>query len=189
MKKIYLIALVILSSTTIFSQEESEYDKLDKRNGFKIFKFGQSIQEYERVLSKNFETPLNLYRECSKKYRYHGEEPSELYNWEWKELNLTFCKGKLIEIELIWDPTDHALPNNHVYNDIVKKLSIVFGNPEVFQMTTTEVSSWAGKKIDMKMFNGITIFNKDKESVAPISLSILNRELANGLLFDYDSEF
>jgi hypothetical protein len=159
-----LISLILLPA--VFGQD---IDKLDEKNGFKNFKFGDSLSKY----SDKMEFINN------DMFLYNGETPNELFGYNWSHLFLIFYGNKLGYAQAYW------LDDKEIFNDIKESLIILFGKP-TYESTYSqkekaklyEYLEWDGKIIKMTLRR----VRPDNESLAPCDdcrmfLSINNKIL------------
>ncbi len=99
----------------LFSQSSNT---LDDKNGFKEFKFGQNIKEFDSISFKVYEDdntdPILL--------EYNGKKYNELFGYEWFNLRFAFCDSKLFTIEIDFD-----FSSDTKYNSILESLEKLFG--------------------------------------------------------------
>lgn len=117
--------------------------KLDGRNGFKNFRFGDSISKYKSQLqtlngSNEFELTVN--------------EPSSLFNIKWEKLYGLAENDKLKSIAVFWND------NETIHKSLLKNLEAMYGEsfvPKIKKLKKEgfEVNAWQGNNIKMILYH------------------------------------
>jgi hypothetical protein len=137
---IRFILIIILSMSCILVNAQSTRD-LDEKNGFKKFKFGQSLN--------SLKSDIELYHFSDNLYKYNKSDPSELFGWSWEELQLGFHNDKLVYIAV------EFRDDEYLFNSIKNSLEGVFGDglvvgyPVLSDMGAKKSYQWIGDKVMM----------------------------------------
>lgn len=109
---IFFILLMIRNY--LFSQSSIA---LVEKNGFKEFKFGKKIEEFDSIsLSVYADISDPILLECN------GKKYNELFGYKWFNLRFAFCHSKLFTIEVDFDFSSETK-----YNSILEGLVKLFG--------------------------------------------------------------
>lgn len=111
MIKFYFAILIFISIKAI---GQTNY-KLDQKNGFKTYKFGDPQKKYIKNIIKK------VYNNRDDIFEYKPVEFNSIYNWQFAKMYMIFYDNKLGQIVFYW-------PDNDIlYMDILSKLEIVYG--------------------------------------------------------------
>lgn len=141
-----LLIFGLLFTNSLYSQSNfysSSNEKLESKNGFKDFHFGDLKSKYLNQIEPSFVG--------SKYYIFNGTEPSSLFDEIWNELGFFFYDGKLGIIQVYWEDDDY------VYQKILKNLELVFGssnslaNDDLINHDLIEYNLWESNNIVMTL--------------------------------------
>lgn len=193
-KLIKIFFLLILTSS--FSQQEKVNFKLDNKNGFKDFKFGESAILHQSYLSKlkdkNQEFLLTHWGDRDYKvYDLNNRNVTELFGFYWTDFRLLFLKDQLISIEVRWNYSKYFF--NDVIDELVQKLEIIFGEAELTKGYVIDEYIWRGQKVEMKLTGKpnprfFEIYGKNDHPES-FTLTITAKGLESKILYDFESEF
>lgn len=114
-KTLIILLFSYLSSysqiTHSITAPEQMNTKLDGRNGFKDFKFGDSISKYSNRLNQIG---------CDQ-FELIAKEPSSVFGLKWEKFYILSDKQKLKSIAVYWKD------NKSTYDNLSEKLEIIFG--------------------------------------------------------------
>ncbi|HCE53849.1 MAG TPA: hypothetical protein DER05_02155 [Lutibacter sp.] len=191
-KLIRIFFLLILTSS--FSQQEKVNVKLDNKNGFKDFKFGESAILHQSYLSKlkNSSVEYNLTHEGERGYKvydYNNRNVNELFGFYWTDLRLLFLKDQLISIKVDWKYDEELLPD--ILDDILYKLQSVFGPAEINHNILWDEYLWSGQKVKMKLLGKLNAkaLEIGYGKSTTFSLEITAPRLESKILYNFESEF
>ena len=139
-----LLTLICLISLNIHGQTNI---KLDQKNGFKTYKFGDPKSKYNKYLVENNWKDAYI-------FEYKPNEFNSIFTWQFAKMYLGFYNNKLGLISFYW--TD----NITLYEDILSKLEILYGkslNKNDVNNTIEEgndlisYNHWEGKTVRMTL--------------------------------------
>lgn len=191
-KLIKIFFLLILTSS--FSQQEKVNVKLDNKNGFKDFKFGESAILHQSNLSplkdKDKEYLLTHWGDKNYKvYDLNNRNVTELFGFYWTDFRLLFLKDQLISIKVDWKYNEELLPD--ILDDILYKLQSIFGPAEISHGPLYDEYHWNGQKVEMKLLGELNAraIEIGYGKSTTFSLEITARRLESKILYDFKSEF
>jgi hypothetical protein len=176
--KIQLTIAICFISIIGFSQVNN---KLDLKNGFRTYKFGDSKTKYKSNLKESISKSNDI-------FKYKPSEFNSIFNWEFDLMYLGFYNNKLGLISF------YFYDDNTLYGDILSKLEILYGvslNINDFNQRndgTDDLISynrWEGKKVIMTL-RRYKHYSDPSCNDCKITLSIENKELKKQSL---ESEF
>jgi hypothetical protein len=122
--KIHFTLIFILITSVVFSQNTNE---LDKKHGFKTFKFGQNKSEFKSITKEKYP---NLLEYTATKYE-------ELFDIYWNNLNFAFCDEKLYAITIDFDNS-----SEFKYDTLLENLEKIFGKSYSANFTQLKNGKW-----------------------------------------------
>tara|TARA_R110000744_G_scaffold52106_2_gene111815 strand:- start:305 stop:973 length:669 start_codon:yes stop_codon:yes gene_type:complete len=150
--------------------------KLDLRNGFKIFSFGDNISKYAGKIStkeveefgskKILPIPSN-----EPYYNYTESEPSELFNVKWEKVVLGFSRKQLTKINVFWDTYEGDNGFKRIFNGIKQ----IYGEPNITDVSFGTYHTWEGDNVTMILH--LTKSEYSDEGMESYSLKIRADEL------------
>lgn len=191
-KLIKIFFLLILTSS--FSQQEKVNVKLDNKNGFKDFKFGESAilhQSYlSRLKDKNQEFLLTHWGDRDYKvYDLNNRNVTELFGFYWTDFRLLFVKDQLISIKVDWKYHEELFET--IFGEILYRLEVVFGPAEISYGPLLDEYIWRGQKVEMKLKGKLNAKALEIGYGKPtsFSLEITAPKLESKILYNFESEF
>jgi hypothetical protein len=117
--------------------------KLDGRNGFKDFKFGDSISNYKNRLAQVGDNPEEL--------ELSVDEPSSLFGLKWEKAYFLSEKQRLKGVAVFWKD------NKETYKTLLHNLEKIYGksfSPKIkkLQKDGFDVNAWQGNTIKMILY-------------------------------------
>lgn len=118
--------IIIISLFIGFVAMAQDITYLDEKNGFKIFRFGESYSKWERFLVRPDDVVINgyIHKPRTKVYKYVGNTPSDLFGLRWDDLYLIFKRNTLVKIEVKF------YYDSSWQNQVLNSLKSVFGKPD-----------------------------------------------------------
>jgi hypothetical protein len=154
MKKLIVLLILVLSFLRMIAQNNTE---LDIKNGFKDFQIGDDYSKwkdymYELIYENPSSVPVG-----SKLYNYIGSCCRKIFDFDLKEIRLTFYNNKLVVIDLEtinfknFYNRDHTIFMEQGYKELNQSLTNIFGTPAFNDMPQNKapiyiITGWAGKK-------------------------------------------
>jgi hypothetical protein len=139
MKKKLLLLIAITVCNFTFSQFNP---KLDVKNGFQTFKFGDLKSKYKGKIK----------HEGDNFYKYTYSYPNSLFNKKWDNLILRFFNNKLGYIHI-----QYKSNNEYTYKIILGDLEAIFGKSYTFSDTDIAINNeifrnqWEGQDVSLAM--------------------------------------
>lgn len=128
-------------------------NKLDLRNGFKDFTFGDGISKYDSEISTD-EYDINglkkMYsgiKAIEPFYKYTKSDPNELFQVPWQNLLLGFSRKQLTTINVLW--ITHK--SGYYFDTILNGIKKIYGNPRVTDQGTFISYDWKGDNVEMRL--------------------------------------
>lgn len=170
-----LTLMCLLISTGVFSQS---IEKLDEKNGFKDFKFGDSYSKWQQNLTYEG-TKDNV-----KRYFYKGSCCNTIYEYPIEVITLDFADNKLVQIALLHK--DVPKSGSYTVMDMDKIYSKLIDSFGVF--TTKDSTSegklflfWFGKKINLlHVYTYLGISAGQKYEIIISDSTFSNRKKSDG---------
>ncbi len=139
MKRELLLYIAIIVCNFTFSQFNP---KLDAKNGFQTFKFGDLMSIYNGKINHEFDNY----------YKYTYSYPNSLFNEKWDNLILQFFNNKLGYIQILYNSN-----NEYIYNSILRNLETLFGESRKYYYGEIAINNelyrnqWEGKVVSLAM--------------------------------------
>jgi len=171
-KKILLLAFTIIVCNYSFGQYNP---KLDEKNGFRTFKFGDLISKYKGKIKQTY----------SNYYEYTYPQPNSVFDEKWDNLVLQFFDNKLGYIQVQFKSN-----NEYLYTSLLRNLEVVFGesnpcpNSKLVELKEVHRNQWEGENVDMALF----MYNESSEIKGDYYINIIIRN-KNIIKSSLDNQF
>jgi hypothetical protein len=150
--------------------------KLDGRNGFKDFRFGDLIGKYKNK--------LHMVENNPEEFELIAIEPSSLFGRKWERLFCLSEQQKLKSLAVFWKD-DQA-----TYDDLLHNLELLFGkafHPKIKKLKKQgyEVNSWQGNNLKMIFYRDIKNVSEQPCTDCRIVLILYCNKFPDNFLNDF----